>query len=224
MTDEPDRAYWRVGYHADPAGFVPLELCTFNHRFDDAQQRFRTTYAAELAETAVREVLSDLRPKAAAIRRYVEQFGPEAADDVPALPVTASWRQQHVLVQVQPVLDGPLIDLCDTDIRYEVELEHAAVLDAHGMDHLDLSEITAEKRPVTQTIAADLHDRLGAAAIRFPSRLDGNACLVVFEDRRRLEIIAELIALTDPAPPALQTVCAGWRLALEPAGALVDHD
>jgi hypothetical protein len=46
-----------------------LELCTFNHRFDDAQQRFRSIYVAELAETALREVLADLRPKAVAIRR-----------------------------------------------------------------------------------------------------------------------------------------------------------
>jgi hypothetical protein len=224
VTDAADRAYWRVGYHADPDGFVPLELCTFNHRFDDVQQRFRSIYAAELAETALREVLADLRPKAAAIRRYVERFGPDAADDVPALPVTASWRQQHVLVQVRPVLDGPLIDLCDADVRYEVELEHAALLVAHGMDHLDLSQITADKRPVTQTIAAHLHDRLGAAAIRFPSRLDGNACLVVFEGRGRFETLAVPVALTDPAPPALQNVCAGWRLALQPATALVDHE
>jgi hypothetical protein len=43
------------------------------------------------------------------------------------------------------------------------------------------------------------------------------------EDRARLEIIAEPIPLTDPAPAALQTVCAGWRLALEPAAAIVDH-
>lgn len=224
MTDAPDRAYWRVGYHADPAGFVPLELSTFNHRFDDVQRRFRSIYVAELAETALREVLADLRPKAAAIRRYVERFGPDAADDVPALPVSASWRQQHVLVEVRPVLDGPLIDLCDADVRHELELERAALLDAHGMDHLDLSEITAEQRPVTQTIAADLHDRLGAAAIRFPSRLDGNACVVVFEGRGQLEIVAEPVALTDPAPPALQTVCAGWRLALEHAVALVDRE
>jgi len=224
VTDAPERAYWRVGYHADPAGFVPLELCTFNHRFDDAQQRFRSIYVAELAETALREVLADLRPKAAAIRRYVERFGPDAAGDVPALPVSASWRQQHALAQVRTVLDGPLIDLCDADVRYELELEHAALLDAHGMDHLDLSQITADKRPVTQTIAADLHDRLGAAAIRFPSRLDGNACLVIYEDRGRLDIVAGPVALTDPAPPALQTVCAGWRLALQPATALVDHE
>jgi hypothetical protein len=224
MTDARDRAYWRVGYYADPAGFAPRELCTFNHRFDDAQQRFRSIYVAELSETALREVLADLRPKAAAIRRYIDRFGPDAADDVPALPVTASWRQQHVLVQVRTVLDGPLIDLCDVDVRYEVELEHAALIDAHGMDHLDLSQITADKRPVTQTIAADLHDRLGAAAIRFPSRLDGNACVVVFEGRGGLEIVAESVALTDPAPPALQTVCAGWRLALEPAVALIDRE
>jgi hypothetical protein len=194
VTDAAERAYWRVGYHSDPAAFVPLELCTFNHRFD---------------ETALREVLADLRPKAAAIRRYVEQFGPDAADDVPALPVSASWRRQHVLVQVRAVLDGPLIDLCDADIRYEVELEHAELLDAHGMDHLDLSEITADKRPV---------------GIRFPSRLDGNACRVVFEGRSRIEIIADPVQLTDPAPRPLQTVCAGWRLALQPATALVDSD
>jgi hypothetical protein len=117
VTGAPERAFWRVGYHADPAGFVPVELCTFNHRFDDVQQRFRSIYAAELSETALREVLADLRPKAAAIRRYVERFGPDAADDVPALPVTASWRQQHVLVQVRLELDGPLIDLCDTAPR-----------------------------------------------------------------------------------------------------------
>ena len=36
------------------------------------------------------------------------------------------------------------------------------------MDHLDRSHITADKRPVTQTIAADLHDRRGAAGIRSP--------------------------------------------------------
>jgi hypothetical protein len=104
---------------------------------------------------------------------------------VPSLspPTGTTAPQQHVLAEVRTVLDGPLIDLCDSDIRYEVELEHATLLDAHGMDHLDLAQITADKRSVTQTIAADLHDRLGAAAIRFPSRLDANARVVVFEGR-----------------------------------------
>jgi hypothetical protein len=94
VTDAPDRAYWRVGYHADPDGFVPLELCTFNHRFDDVQQRFRSIYTAELAETALREVLADLRPKAAAIRRYVERFGPDASRARPlTVPSSRTPRQ-----------------------------------------------------------------------------------------------------------------------------------
>jgi len=46
----------------------------------------------------------------------------------------------------------------------------------------------------------------------------------MFEGRGRLEILAVPVALTDPAPPALQNVCAGWRLALQPATALVDHE
>jgi hypothetical protein len=33
VSDTSDRGYWRVGYYADPAGFVPRELCTFNHRW-----------------------------------------------------------------------------------------------------------------------------------------------------------------------------------------------
>jgi hypothetical protein len=138
----------------------------------------RIGYVAEIAETALREVLADLRPKAAAIRRYVERFGSDAADDVSAMPVTASWRQHHVLVEMHAVLDGPLIDLCDADVRYQVELEHAALLDAHGMDHLALSQITPDTRPLT------------------------NACVVLFEGRGGLAIVAEPVALTDPAPPA----------------------
>jgi len=72
-------------------------------------------------------------------------------------------------------------------------------------------------------IASDLHDRLGATGVRFPSRLDSNACVVVFEGRGALEAVAVPIALTDPAPPALQNVCAAWRLPLEPATALIER-
>jgi hypothetical protein len=46
----------------------------------------------------------------------------------------------------------------------------------------------------------------------------------VFEGRGGLEIVAAPVALTDPAPAALQIVCAGWRLALEPAMALVNRE
>jgi hypothetical protein len=54
--------------------------------------------------------------------------------------------------------------------------------------------------------------------------LDGDAWVVLSEGRGALEMIAEPRLLTDPAPAALQNVCAGWRLTLEPARALVDSE
>lgn len=217
MTDAQEREYWRVGYHTDPTGFVPKELCAWNHRFDDPGRRFRTIYIAELDETAIREVLADLRPNTAAIARYIEKFGPRAAKDVPAQPVTESWRRQHVLAKVRPVLNAPVLDLCDADVRYKVEREHTTLLNAHGMDHLDLSEITAKRRPVTQTIAAYSYDDLDAAGVRFPSSLDGNVCVALFEGRAALKIIGDPVALIDPAPRALRKVCMGWHLEMERA-------
>ncbi len=69
-------------------------------------------------------------------------------------------------------LNGPIYDLTDISQRQLVEERHAALLVEHGMRHLDLHEITTDRRVVTQTIAGDLYDE-GAAAIRFPSHLDG---------------------------------------------------
>lgn len=58
---------------------------------------------------------------------------------------------------------------------------------------------------------------LGVAGVRFPSSLDGNACVALFEGRDALEIIGDAVALTDPAPRALRKVCTGWHLEMEPA-------
>jgi hypothetical protein len=225
LTAGTGRTYWRVGYHADPCGFVPEDLYPWNYRFDDVHRRFRTIYVGEFAETCLREVLSDLRPKASAIRRFVEQFKPDAAADVPSAPVTASWRQQHILVRATLELAGPVIDLCDADQLYEIEQHHISLLDEHGLDHLDLSAVATKHRAITQSIAADVHDRLEAAAIRFPSKHDDNPCVAVFEGRGRLLQCDEpAVPLTDPAPEALANVCAGWRLSLESAAALSTAD
>ncbi len=50
---------------------------------------------------------------------------------------------------------------------------------------------------MTQTVAADVYD-YGAAAIRFPSCLDGNPCVAIFEGRGALELAGEVLPLTDP--------------------------
>jgi hypothetical protein len=91
----------------------------------------------------------------------------------------------------------------------------ATVLE-HDMQHLDLHEITTSRRAITQTIAADLFDR-GASAIRFPSRLDGNACVALFEGRGTASPAGDPFALTHPPPEPLTNVTTPWGLVLEPA-------
>lgn len=213
---EPGRV-WRVGFVTDPLGFVPLERRAYNNRFDDIHRRFGTLYCALVAETALREVLADLRPNTAAIARFLQRFGQKAAADLSSATVTAEWRRRHVLAPARMKLDGSVLDLTDVEERRAIELRHADLLAAHGMSHLDLHEVTTRRRVVTQTIAADAFDALGSAAIRFASRLDGLPCYALFEGRARLVADGEALSLTDPAPEPLENVTAGWRLTIEPA-------
>lgn len=209
---------WRIGHRGDPLAFTPFELCAWNHRFDDAQRRFRSIYCAERPETSLREVLADLRPNLKARRAFAEAFGAVALEDLPAAPVTARWREEHLLAPAEMVLDGELIDLTDAAVRADLEQRHASLLIEHGLAHLDLHEITSRRRVVTQTIAADLFDRCNAGALRFLSRLDGQPALVAFEGRGELVEAGDPVALTDPAPEALLAVCRDWSLELEPTG------
>ncbi len=213
-SGSPDRLCWRVGYQGDPLGFVPHELYVWNHRFDDRERSFRTIYVAELAETALREVLADFRPKLSAIQRFRELMGAEAELELAGQPISAAWRRQHVLAPVRLELHGPMCDLLDGARRHAIEERHADLLVAHGMEHLDLHEVTTSRRAVTQAIATSVyHD--GAAAIRFPSCLDGRSCIAVFEGRGDLRPAAQAVALTDPPPEALLNVAAEWELTLE---------
>lgn len=113
-------------------------------------------------------------------------------------------------------LAGALIDLTDLPTRRRIEERLAELLLEHTLQHLDLHEITTARRPVTQAIAAELFDR-GAAAVRFPSRLDGRACVALFENRGHATLSGDPVILTDPPPHSLTAVAAAWRLGLEPA-------
>lgn len=224
MSDAPaERVYWRVGYHGEPLGFVPSEICEWSHRFDDLRHRFRTVYVAELAETCLREVLADFRPKPSVIRRFQQEMGAEAARELAVQPITAAWRRENVLAPVRLRLDGPIRDLTDVLQRQKIEEQHIDLLIEHDMRHLDLHEITTNRRVVTQAIAADVYDE-GAAAIRFPSCLDGNPCVAIFEGRGVLEPAGEILMLTDPPPTALLKVVAPWRLDLQPTPAVAPVD
>ena len=205
---------WRVGYHESPLDFAPPEMYAFNHRFDDVDKRFRTLYVASHPETCLREMLADFRPNVAAIQRFVERYGPEAADDIPSQPITAKWRQLNVLAPVALDVSGHIVDLTDVPTRHAIERAHADLLAAHDLSHLDLHEITTSRRPVTQTIAGALYDQ-GAAAVRFPSKLDGQDCIALFEGRGQLHLAGDILTFTDPAPTALLTVADEWALTIE---------
>jgi len=77
----------------------------------------------------------DFRPKLSAIRAFAGAFGEDALDDLPSHPVTASWREQHVLAPAQARLDGPIVDLNEPEIRNELDRRHATLLAEHGLDH-----------------------------------------------------------------------------------------
>ncbi len=224
MSDAPTECtYWRVGYRGDPLGFVPSEICEWSHRFDDLRHRFRTVYVAELAETCLREVLADFRPNLAALRRFQKEMGAEAGKELVTQPITAAWRRENVLAPVRLRLDGGICDLTDVSQRQKIEERHVDLLLEYDMRHLDLHEITTSRRVVTQTVAADIYDD-GAAAIRFPSCLDGNPCVAIFEGRGELELAGEILPLTDPPPTALMKVVAPWRIDLQGAPAVAPVD
>jgi hypothetical protein len=150
-------------------------------------------------------------------------MGAEAAQELAAQPITAAWRRENVLAPVRLRLDGGICDLTDVSQRQKIEERHVDLLLEHDMRHLDLHEITTSRRVVTQTVAAGIYDD-GAAAIRFPSCLDGNPCVAIFEGHGALELAGEILPLTDPPPTALLNVVAPWSLDLQPAPAVTPTD
>lgn len=220
MDDLGDLTLWRVGYHSDPVGFAPRRHYGYSHRFDDVLERgWRTIYCAMRAETALREVLADLRPNTATIARFVKKYGPKARDELPSSAIPEEWRRNNVLVPVRIVRDGDwrVLDLTDQVTRLEVETRHAELLADHGMAHLDLNEITTSRRVVTRQIATTAYDEESVAVVRYPSRLDGSPCFALFEERAFLEQAADAVVLTDPPPEALENVAAGWNLTMQAA-------
>lgn len=205
---------WRVGHRTDPLGFVPHERCSWSNRFDDPHRRFRTLYFAREQETCLREVLADLRRNTAAVTRLQQAFGRAAANDLPPPLVPAAWRHANVLSQAHLTAHGDIVDLTDARTRTRIEHQHAPVLAQHGLEQLDLHELTTRTRAVTRAIAGHAYDA-GAALIRFLSSRDGGTCYAALEGRITIEPSGRPIVLTDPAPEALQRVADDWGLLLE---------
>jgi hypothetical protein len=202
---------WRLGHAAAPLAYVPREFCSWNHRFDDPRREYRTLYSADHQITCLREVLADLRPNATALAEFARFFGDSAA--IPAGEISQAWRRRHALAPASIALDsGALVDLDDIPSRERLARQHARLLAAHGMRHLDISEVRSRSRPVTQAISRSLYDE-GAAGVRFRSNLDDQSCTALFEGRSRLEPAGAPVPLTRDIPELLQ-VCVEYSLVL----------
>jgi hypothetical protein len=158
--------------------------------------------------------LQDLRPDTRTIADFRSLFGTAP----PAAAVTAQWRADRRIARAR--IEGPddrLVDLEDLDVRRELEERHAPLLAAHGMRHLDISQLRSSQRIVTQTIALELH-AAGMAGVAYRSTLDNELCVAVFERRATLTRYGTPQTL-DEDDEDLVAVCRAWKLDIEP-GAL----
>lgn len=218
----------RIGYHADPLGFRDLKDYAWQHRFDDADRRFRTIYCARDHRTSFREVLADYRPNASLLAELKRRVNADTYANLRYGRVGWDWRTSNVLCDVRYRLGNgelrefedpsrvgeDLADLTDPEITKELTGELAETLADHGIEHLDLHQITTEQRPVTQAISAYLYER-GWAGLYFTSKLQGGRCAVLFEDRADLVLAAGTtpVPLTDDVAELLE-VCTAWDLHL----------
>ena len=87
------RRVWRVGHAGSPLEFVPHEYCSWEHRFDDPERRYRTLYGAQhlleelatrhatllaehgMAQLNISEIRSKSRPVTQAISRDLYERG-----------------------------------------------------------------------------------------------------------------------------------------------------
>lgn len=187
---------WRVGHASAPLDFTPHRFCRWSHRFDDPQGEFRTLYTALERETCFREVFAPLRPHLKALAQYQESLG------LPELTLAGilrrSWLASKALAQGQlAVLSGKLIDLRSMEIRRDLECRYARKLQAYGIVNLDYAELQSRSRELTQFLAGELYRQQEAAGVLYPSNLNGQPCVALFEGRARLEATGEAIPLAD---------------------------
>lgn len=205
---------WRVGWASSPLTFPPREYCSWDHRFDDPEHRYRTLYAANEPITCFRERLGDLRPNTKALADF-ENFSDGPTHFI-AGEVRWKLREEHVLVSAKiSISRGEIIDIEDVTILQHLAQLHAASLHKAGIDHLNIGELRSAPRQITQAISRSLYDK-GAAGILFRSKYDNQLCIALFEDRAFLTLAGDPEPLTKPLSTLLQ-VCSQYNLILREA-------
>jgi hypothetical protein len=98
-------------------------------------------------------------------------------------------------------------------LRSELERRYAGLLAAHGIEHLNISEIRSRTRTVTQTIGRHLYENGHAGVAFFSSNLDSRPCFALFEGRAELQPLGEALPMSGEHA-ILRAVCAQLGLRL----------
>ncbi len=165
--------------------------------------------------TCFLEIFQDLRPNAEALALYSQL--PDAEDGMDehmAGVLTTQHLANRVLceAEIEPQT-AIVLHLAHIPVRQELSRRLAVLMVRLGIQHLDLSDIQGNNRQLTQAISRRAFED-GYDVIRFPSKLDGADCYVLFETRSSLALRGTPVALT-AGMPEFQMVCAlfGLRLA-----------
>ena len=152
-----------------------------------------------------------MRPDTRAIADFKSLFGVSPVAGI----VTTQWRANRRIARAR--VEGPenlFVDLEDLNVRRALEEKYASLLAAHGMRHLDISELRSTQRVVTQTIALELYVA-GKAGVVYGSTLDNERCIAVFEGRSTLTRYGSPQTL-DADDEDLLAVCKAWTIEIEP--------
>lgn len=202
------RRVWRIGDFQSPCTIAPFHIYPWDNRFDDSERQYRTIYCADSLKTCLREILADFRLSTTALAEMESEISGSSetgsADVLGA--VKEEWLSKKTAVQAEIDLsDGALTDLEDFATRRTLEKRLASFLKEHSISHLDISELRARQRIVTQKLSRTLFDD-GSAGIKFHSHLDNEPCYALFEFRASLRAVSAPIRLA--ALPELAEVCA----------------
>jgi hypothetical protein len=194
---------WRVGHKDDPAGFVPHAHTTWENRWDDPEQTFRTSYAAETVGTALVEVFQHYRPTVQAQTTRGELYPSPylyPSDDLlpcrehlKALLGPSKWAWRAV-VAVEIDTAARVLDLIKAD-RGWLEREIPEVLQSLEIEGINTNVLTSPNREATQRIARAAYEK-GIAGFRYPSNAGEVPCIALFEGRGRLKAIGTLRSVT----------------------------
>lgn len=203
---------WRLGHKSAPCDFVPRRLCHWNQRFDDPKKEYRTLYCAEKGITCLYEVLADMRPNTKA-RQEFNRFFPDQDELIP-VPSIHRWRKEHVLAEANIVPFGrSFVHVEDLKVRHQLENELADLMERHGIDHLNISEIRSKNRHITRAISRTIFESGDSAGIEFHSNLDSGTCYALFEGRSKLHQIGKVTYLNEDVP-VLVKVCKEYGIDL----------